>query len=102
MKVIGMKVDDVKTGRSLENLFEHNIVMSKRVEHIVETQGSLARRYELRRSDRIAAGEERDLVSLSHQLLGQVRNDPFSAAISSRWHTFIKRRDLRDFHSGSL
>jgi hypothetical protein len=49
---------------------------------MVESQGMPAARYELRRSDRVAAGEERDLVSLRHQLFSQIGNDPLSAAVS--------------------
>ena|SRR5688572_8189154 len=102
MKVIGMKVNNVEPRRPLEYLFEHHVVMRKRIKYIVEPQGTLARRYKLRRGDRIAACEERDLVSLRHQLLSKVGNDALSTAIRSRWHTFIERRDLGDFHFGSL
>jgi hypothetical protein len=102
MKIIGMKVNDVEPRRPLEYLFEHHVVMSKRVEYIVQPQGTLARRYELRCSDRIAACEERDLVSLRHQFFGKVGNDALSTAVSPWRHTFIKRRNLGDFHFGSF
>ena len=99
MNVIGMKVNNVKTRRPLEHLFEHNVVMSKRVKYIVETQGSSAPRYQLRRSDRVAAGEESDLVSLPHQLLSQIGNYPLGAAIGSRRHTLVQRGHLRNCHA---
>ena len=33
-----------------------------------------------------------------HQLLSQVGNDPFGAAIKPWRHAFNERRDLRNFH----
>jgi hypothetical protein len=44
--------------------------------------------------DRIAAGEQRDLMSLLDQFLGEIRNDSLSTAVELRGDTLIQWGDL--------
>ena len=39
-------------------------------------------------------------MTLPHQLVGEIGDNSFGAAIEKRWHSFIKRGYLRDSHSG--
>ena len=57
---------------------------------------------QLGRGPRVAAGEQRDLVALANQLLGQVRDDALGAAVARRRHALDERRHLRDAHPHPL
>ena len=46
----------------------------------------------------IPARKQGDLVSLPHELFGEIRNDALGAAILLRRNAFSERCDLRDFH----
>src|SRR3954467_3879629 len=47
---------------------------------------------------RVAAGEQRDLVSLGDELLSQPMDDAFSATIKLGWDGFSQRSHLRNAH----
>src|SRR5262249_59879954 len=49
-----------------------------------------------RRGPRITARKQRDVVSRSDELLGQVRYDPLGAAVQPRRDALVQRRDLCD------
>ena len=51
---------------------------------------------------RIAAGEQRDIVAESHQLLGEPGNDALGAAVQFRWDGLGQRCNLRDTHESRL
>ena len=53
-------------------------------------------RVEVRRRERVAAGEERDVVPEAYQLLGQIRDDTFRSAVALRRHALVQRCNLRD------
>jgi hypothetical protein len=44
------------------------------------------------------AGEQRDVVPLLDELLGQIGDDPFRAAVQPGRHAFDERCDLGNFH----
>ena len=48
-----------------------------------------------------AAGEQGHVVTLPHQLLGQVRDDALGASVKARRAAFVQGSNLRDFHGGS-
>ena len=45
---------------------------------------------------RVAAGEQRDLVAVAHQLLGQIGDDPLGTPVELRRHALIQGSDLGD------
>jgi hypothetical protein len=46
----------------------------------------------------IRTGEQRDVVTQFDESVGQMRYDAFGAAVQSRRHRLIERRDLSYFH----
>ena len=46
----------------------------------------------------VAAGEQRHVMALRDQFLGQIRDDALGSAVEARGHTFHQRRNLGDFH----
>src|SRR5262249_34310826 len=50
----------------------------------------------------VAAGEQRDVVSLVDELFGKVRNDAFGAPVEFGRHPFEKRGDLSNPHQQDL
>ena len=46
----------------------------------------------------VAAGEEGHIVTLPHELLGQVVDDPLGPAVSGRRDALRERCNLRDSH----
>ena len=65
----------------------------------IEPQRLWANRDELGRRDRIAAGEQRDVVALADELLGQVGHDPLRTAVVLRRDGLVERRDLCNPHA---
>ena len=77
-----MEVNDVVIGGAVKDLFELNEVMRKRIDDtFIEAQRALAARHQARSRDRIAAREERHVVTEGNQFLGQIRNDTFRTAV---------------------
>ena len=65
VKIIDVKVDDVEQMRLLKNLLQLQHMVSEVIGAIwIETKGLIAGRNQFRFGQRIAAGEERDLVAL--------------------------------------
>ena len=63
---------------------------------VAQTEGASTRRTQARPGDRVAAGEQRDVVSEVDQRLGEIRNNPLRSAMQPRWHALVQRRDLGD------
>ena len=94
-------MQDVEITRVLPHPLEHQQMMRQRVAHIrVEAKRPWRAAIESRGGDRIATGEQRHVVALSDQLLGQVRNDALGAAVKARRDALGKRGNLGDFHDG--
>ena len=65
---------------------------------VVETQRAGPHRLELGRRARVAAGEQRDIVTEGHELLGEPGNDALGASVQFRWDRLGQRCNLRDSH----
>ena len=94
-----MKVENVELIGSPAYPVEHPQVIDERVLDLaVEPQGVIATRFQHRGRLRIAAREQRHLVSVPNQLVGDVGDDPLGATVEPRRTAFVERRNLRDFH----
>src|SRR5688572_21816269 len=103
MKIVSVKVDHVEHVGAGPHLFELQQVENMRVlDAGVESQRRVDDRMQLCRSSRIAAGEQRDLMPLAHQLLGEIGNDSFRAPVQFRWNTFDQWRYLCDSHVATI
>jgi hypothetical protein len=97
--VVDVEVDRVEFVRSCKQLFEHHQVVRGLVDATpVESQRPPAGRHQPRLRHRVATREQRHLVALVHQFLGEVRHDPLGAAVALRRHALVQRRDLGDLH----
>jgi len=82
VQVIDVEVQHVELTRQLADLLEHDQVRHERVDRpAVEPERPRPGRDELGLRHGVAAGNERDLVSLAGQFFGQQRNDSFGAAV---------------------
>src|SRR5262245_9068294 len=100
VKVIDVEVDDVEPVRLPEHFLKHDVVQRQPVHaRLIEAQCLRADRDQLRLGDRVAAGEQCDLVPLTDQFLGQIGDNPLRSTIQLRWNGFVERRDLRDPHN---
>ena len=94
-----MEVQDVEFVGALTYAVELEHVIGDGIAHIaVEAQCHGGTRHEFRAGHRVAARKQRHVVSEPHQLVCQIRNDPFGSAIEPRRHAFHKGRDLRNLH----
>src|SRR3954447_9651053 len=94
-----VKVNDVKARDIGKDQLHHPLVMMP--SHLVvlcQIQRVWTDTNQLRRRFRIAAGKQRNLMSLGHQLLSQIRHNPLDAAIEFWRHTKTKGCNLRDSH----
>src|SRR6478609_3142730 len=67
---------------------------------VVETKRTWTAGLELGGCLGVSACEQRDLMALTYEFLGQVGHDPFGPAVQLRGHTFPERRQLSDLHVG--
>ena len=82
VQVVDVEVDDVELGARWRDLLEQQDVVRQRVDAArVEPQRPRRARHQPRRGHRVAAGEQRDVVALRHELLGQVGDDALGAAV---------------------
>jgi len=68
------------------------------LERRVEPERARRARDQLGRGFRVAAREERHIVPQPDELLGEIRDDPFRAAVKLGRHAFGERCNLRDLH----
>ena len=93
-----MRVNDVEPGRRLlVHITEHR-KLEKSTEFGLARQPQRlgASRREFRSSLRVARGKERNLMSATHEFLGDVGNYSFGATVKLRRNSFVQRRYLRD------
>src|SRR5580700_3079678 len=94
-----MKVQYIEFSCSPADVFEHGEDGGALVaDRGIQSQRLGTARHQLGTGHRVAAGEQRDLVSLPNQLLGKVRHDPLSATIQLGRHSLGKRGYLRNSH----
>jgi hypothetical protein len=98
---VQMRMDDVKLPRCrAQRLFLHQDHRGIPVEEpcVVKAKCPGAAGFELSCRLGVSAREQRDLMSLPHQFLGEVGRDPFGPTVELRGHTFPERRQLSDLH----
>ena len=82
MPVVDIEMDDIEVIGRLDHLVEHDDVMRERIAAIgVETKTSLRRSMEPGARRRIAGREQRDAMALPNELIGQIGNNAFGAAV---------------------
>jgi hypothetical protein len=99
LQKVGMEVQDVEGVRQAPDVVEHHGMIGQVAAHVaLAAQRSCAARHKLGGGLRIGAGEQRDLVTLADQLLGEIGHDPFRATVEARRHAFDEGRYLGNFH----
>ena len=99
MQHVDMEVQHVELVGPSSHLLQHHEVIGQWVlDDRIEPQRDVAAADQLGGCSGIAAGEQGDVMSLTHQLLGQVGNDPLGPAIELGRYTLGERSDLGDFH----
>ncbi|MGY4291235.1 hypothetical protein ACVWXO_010501 [Bradyrhizobium sp. LM2.7] len=83
----------------LPHPFQHHHVQRVRIAHgTVEPECPRPQSIQLRGCPRIAAGEQRYIVSQGNQLFRQPMHHPLGAAIKLGWNSLRQRSYLRDAH----
>ena len=99
-EVVGMAMDDVEVLRALVDAEEHGEVERNGIAiGVAQAKAPLTAGDEVRRGDRVPAREERNAVTATDELLGQIRDDALRAAVVVRRHTFEEWSDLSNTHS---
>ena len=79
-----MEMEDVELISTATDLIEHDDMIGNMVPDLgIQPKRSLRTAHQFRAGPRIAAGEERHLVTLRHQLFCQIGTDPFCAAVEA-------------------
>lgn len=100
VEIVDVEMKDVKFGGLLEGFFDQQDEVGDLVEAVfVQAQGAPAGGHQPRLGHRVAAGKQRHLVALAHQLFGEVGDDPFRAPVVLRGDAFNRRRYLGNPHS---
>ena len=101
--IVEVEVQEVEIGGAPVDALQHHHVQRVGVAHrAVEPQRPRPRRFELRRRHRIAAGEQRHVVTERDQFLGQPGYHPLGAAIELGRDSLGQRRNLCDVHRTDL
>jgi hypothetical protein len=99
MQVIQVKVEAVEIIGAAVDLLDGAHVVGQGIHAaLVQPERSLAHRDQLGVGDRVAAGEQGDLVAGRHQLLGKIGNHPLGPTIEFGRNALEQRRDLGYFH----
>ena len=99
---VDMEMEDVERAGQGADAVEHDDVGRNRIlDARVEPQCGVAEGDEPGGGAGVAAGEQGHVVTLPHQLLGQVGDDALGASVQARRAAFVQGSDLRDFHGGS-
>src|SRR5262245_37998021 len=98
MEVIDVKMNEIELLGALKHLLEHQDMVRKSIDRFAQPERAWRAGHQRRSRLRIAAGKKSNVVTLSHQFFGQIRDDAFGSAITVRWNTFIKGRYLCNFH----
>jgi hypothetical protein len=96
---VDVKVKNVELVDPAAHLVQHDYVVRQGIAHDrIEAQCHVTAAHEPRGRLGIAAGKQRDLMSLAHELFSQEGNDPFRTAIEPRWYAFMQRSYLSNTH----
>jgi hypothetical protein len=101
VEVIDVKVDDVEFVGHITDPVDHHHMRQKLVVDGMEPERARPGRNQPRFGHGISAREQRDVVALAHQLIGEIGDDSFGSAIQSGRNAFVEGRDLRDSHVDS-
>src|ERR1700751_1734505 len=94
-----MEMDDVESIHAARDMVHHNQMVGKSILAVaIEPQRLLACRPQRCCSAGVAAGEQRDLVPLMHELFCEIRHDPLSASVKLRRAAIVQGRNLRNSH----
>jgi hypothetical protein len=88
VEMVGQSPEDVTDHRELKANTEFRFSF--------EAQRMRGTRREMSGSLRITRGEQGDIVTASDQLLGNVRDYAFRAAVKLGWNSFVEGRQLGD------
>ena len=69
---------------------------------LVEAEAAVRDGHEPRLRLRVAAREQRDVVTLRDELVGEPRDDTLGSAVVLRRNALVQRSDLSDAHSSVL
>jgi hypothetical protein len=96
---IDVEVENIELVSVPTHLIEHHDVVRDMIANPrVQTLCGLGARNQLGAGLRVAACEQRHLMPLGNQLLGQVRYDTLRSTIEARRAAFGKWSNLRNFH----
>src|SRR5437868_1787571 len=94
-----MEMQDIEILRITADPVEHEHVVGDRIVDIgVEPQCHRRATDQVGGGDRVPAGKQRHLVTLSHQFIREVGYNSLGSAIKSWWHALDERTNLRNFH----
>ena len=99
MKLIHMEMQQIELRGHAADFIEHNHGVGNVVPHgRIESKGLLTAWDKSCAGKGITAGEQSDIVPLFDELLGEIGDDPFRAAVEPGRHAFDERRYLGNFH----
>jgi hypothetical protein len=96
---VDVEVKHVEFGGPTQHLVQHHDVIGQVIlDPGIEPQGHVGAGDQPGGGTGITAGKQSDVVSLAHQLLGEVRDDTLGPAVKLRRYAFGERRYLCNFH----
>ena len=100
VKIVNVKMDQVKVGRLFEHLFKQENVMRQRGAALgIKAQSPRTCRYKTGIGYGISAGEQRDVVAQAHQLLRKPRDYALRSPVKQGRDAFKKWRYLGNSHT---
>ena len=98
-----MEVQEIEFIRLASDLLQHGHVQRVRVaDRTVEAQRSRPERFKLRRGARVAACEQRHVMTERDQFLDEPLHDALGPSIELRWNRLGQRSDLGNAHGTFL
>ena len=101
MKEIGVKVRDVEVAGAAADFLELQHAIGQRVADLRQSKRLRNARDELGRRLEVSAREQSHLMTLPHQLLGQIGDDTLRPAVKLRRDALDQGRNLGNSHSGT-
>src|SRR5262245_51059218 len=99
MKLVDVEMQNIELVGALANLIEHqHIIWDRITNRWCEPKRGFCAGHEFSRGQGVAAGKERDLVTLLDELLRQIGNDALGTSVACRRHTFDRGSNLCDSH----
>ena len=99
MERVNVKVQDVELRGHPADLVEHDEMVRDRTSYGgIKTKGLFTAGLKSSGCDRVAAGEESDVVTLPDQFLGEIGDHALSSPIQLGWAALDQRCYLSDLH----